>query len=262
MDTIGIDIGATKINFVLLRNQRVLKTKKISTPKHKKDLIKLLKENILKFSRASTREIKGVGIGMAGPLNKKRDLILKPPNLKCLRNTRLAEIIQRKVKIKTVMENDGNCFTLGEALTGAGKAASIVFGVTLGTGVGGGIVVNKKIYRGAFGSAGEVGHITINFKGPRCDCGNYGCLEAYCSKRINNEYGKKLGIGLANVINLLDPEVIVLGGGIANNYNLFIRETKKEIKKRVISPISKKNVKIKKAQLGDLSGAIGAALLL
>ena len=184
------------------------------------------------------------------------------------------------------MENDVNCFTLGEALVGAGKGAETVLGITLGTGVGGGIVIDGRIYRGAFGAAGELGHMTIKFDGPRCSCSSFGCLEEYCSERfflkkgglpqkfyddaekgdkkalkIYNEYGKYLGIGLANVINLLDPEVIVIGGGIANAYKLFVKEMEKEIRKRVISPVSKKYVKIKKAALNGLGGAVGAALL-
>jgi len=289
MSTIGIDIGATKINFVLLKNRKIVKFWKILTPKNKKELINCLRSQVKQWGEAS-----GIGIGVPSPLNQKRDLILNPPNLKCLRNTPLARIIQREIKsdshlekVTVALENDVNCFTLGEAIMGAGKRAKIVFGITLGSGVGGGIVIDGKIYRGAFGGAAEVGHQTIKFDGQKCTCGSYGCFEEYCSERffirkgnlpikfqrkaekgdkkvlkIYNEYGRYLGIGLSNVINFLDPEVIVIGGGIANAYQFFIKEAKKEIKKRAISPISKKNVKIKKAELGDFSGAIGAALLI
>lgn len=257
MYKVGIDVGGTKINFVLVRDSRVVKTQKIATPKNKEELIRIIGEWVEK----SSRPIRGIGIGVPGPLNANKDLILNPPNLRILRNCPLAKIVAKKTGIKSRMENDANCFTLAEALLGAGKGAKIVFGITLGTGVGGGIVINKKIYQGAFGSAGEVGHMTIKFDGLKCGCGNYGCLEAYCSKNVHGDYGRMLGVGLASVINLLDPEVIVVGGGISNEYECFINEVKKEIKERAISPLSQKYVKIKKAALGEIAGAIGAALM-
>lgn len=273
MLTVGVDIGATKINFVLLKNEKVFKKRKVLTPKTKEKIIKLLKEEIRRLiSEVKPVEISGIGIGVPGPLDKKGDLILNPPNLKCLKNCPLAKIIEKDLKTKTKMENDVNCFALAEALRGAGKGAKIVFGLTLGSGVGGGIVIDGKIYRGAFGGAGEIGHMTINFNGPKCSCGNYGCLEVYCSEKflkrkgrsspkIYQELGNYLGIGLANLVNLFDPEVIIIGGGIGKAADLFLPTAKKIMKKQIISPISKKYVKIKKAKLGDFAGAIGAGLL-
>ena len=289
---IGVDIGATKTNFVLLRNSRVIRAKKTATLKSKRKLIKAAEENIQKLiSGIPKSQILGVGIGVTGPLNEKRDLILNPPNQKYLRLCPLAKIIKNDLskdfKIKTKMDNDVNCFTYGEALLGAGKRAKSVLGITLGTGVGGGIVFNKKLYRGNFGSAGEVGHMIIKFDGLQCACGSHGCFEEYASGRffkrrgfdprglvkaarrgdkhalkIFQEYGSYVGIGLAGAINLLDPEMVVIGGGIANAYRFFIKTAKEEIKKGVISPLSKRGVKIKKVRLGGLSVAIGAALLL
>ena len=174
---------------------------------------------------------------------------------------------------------------------GSGKNAKIILGITLGTGLGGGLIekIGNKIsvYRGAFNSAGEFGHMTIKFDGPKCSCGNYGCLEEYVSKRfiiresgypedkiieksrkkdkkivkVYQKLGKNLGIGLANLINILDPEVIIIGGGISKSASLFLKEAKKEFKRRTYSPSSKKLVKIKLSKLGEFSGAIGAALL-
>ena len=289
--TIGVDIGATKTNFVLLKDLRVIKAKRTVTLKTKKKLIEAVEENIQKLiSDINKSKILGIGIGVTGPLNEKRNLMLNPPNQKYLKLCPLAKIIEndlrKNFKLKTIMDNDVNCFTLGEALLGAGKEVKTVFGVTLGTGVGGGIVINKKLYRGNFGSAGEVGHMTIKYDGHKCSCGNIGCFEEYSSGRffkrkgvdpkelakiarngdekaleVFKEYGKYLGIGLSNTINLLDPEMIVLGGGIANTHSLFIKETKKEMKQRITSPIARKNLKIKKTRLGGLATAIGAALL-
>lgn len=295
MYAIGVDIGATKTNFVLLNLSRlnldrfkVVREIKVLTPKTKKEIIRILEENIrCLIPGIKQSEISGIGIGVPGPVSPNGDLILNPPNLTCLKNYPLAKIVEKELKTKTVMENDVNCFTLAEARLGAGRGARVVFGITLGTGVGGGLVMNNEIYGGSRGAAGEVGHMTIKFDGPKCSCGSVGCLEEYCSERfftkkvlkpkeiedraregnkkaleIWKEYGRYLGIGLSNVINLLDPEVIVIGGGIARADKFFLSETKKEVKKRVISPLSKKYVKIRMAQLGDFANAIGAALLL
>ena len=287
---IGVDIGATKIIFGLLKNQKIIKKKKIPTPKTKKDLIKGLKENLRDLKDFSELKIDRIGIGVPGVLDIKKGLILKCPNVRYLNNFPLAKILEKELKIKTSIENDTNCFTLAEALLGAGKNKNIVFGITLGSGIGGGLVMKNKnkikIYRGAFETAGEIGHQTIKFDGPRCSCGNLGCFECYCSakfferkgfsakglaekaKRNNKEalkifkeYGKYLGIGLSNVINLIDPDIIVIGGGISKTWPYFLVETKKEIKKRMISSVSKKYIKVEISKLGELAGVIGAGLI-
>jgi glucokinase len=283
MANLGVDIGASKITFVILKDGRISVKKKIPVPGTKKSIIKAVKEEL---SFAGKEKIKKIGIGIPGPLNQKADLVLNPPNLKFLKNCPLAGIIEKETGVKTLMDNDANCFALGEAVLGAGKGKNIVLGITLGSGVGGGLIVKGKIYRGAFGSALEAGHVTINYLGPECSCGGKGCLEEYCSRRfflrkgkepeeifkkakkgdkeslkIFEEYGKYLGIGLSNIINIVDPDLVIIGGGISGAYPFFIKAAKKEIKKRVISSFSKKYVKIKKAALGEFAGAVGAAKL-
>jgi len=304
---IGVDIGATKIIFGLLKNQKIIKKKKILTPKTKKNLIKKLKENLRDLKDFSGLKIDRIGIGVPGILDIKKGLILKCPNLRYLDNLPLVKILEKELKIKTSIENDANCFTLAEALLGAGKNENIVFGITLGSGIGGGLIIKSKIYpvrgcktkeesqnpltsngvyRGAFGTAGEIGHQTIKFDGQKCSCGNLGCFECYCSAKffkrkgysvkelaerakrddrnalkIFKEYGKYLGIGLSNVINLIDPDIIVIGGGISKTWPYFLVETKKEIKKRIISLVSKKYIKIEISKLGDLAGVTGAGLI-
>ena len=286
MPIVGVDIGTTTISFVLLKNNRVLSKRKIQTPKSKKEFFKALKENIRSLSKSF--KLTGIGIGVPGPLNQKGDLVLNPPNLTYLKYCSLAKIIKKEFKVKTKMENDGNCFALAEAILGAGKSAKKVYGITLGSGIGNGIVIDGKIYRGAFGSAGEAGHMTIKFDGLKCSCGNLGCWEEYASKkfierktrlepkdlfelakqgdkkaqRIFQEFGKNLGIGLANVINILDPEVVVIGGGLAKAKVFFFKSINQEIRRRVLSPLSRKYVKVKKAELGEYAGAIGASLLI
>jgi len=294
--SIGIDIGATKISFVLLKEFFIIARKKIKTPKKKSEIIKIIEENIKNLiSNISKSEILGIGLGIAGPLNKKGDIILNSPNLNALSNLKLSKIIEKDLGIKTKMENDARCFTLAEAMMGAGKGKEIVLGITLGTGIGGGLIMAKvktknpkfKIYKGAFGGAGEIGHMVLDLRGPECSCGSNGCFEKYASekfikmkskifsveleekakkgdkraKKIYEEFGRNLGIGLANLVNILDPEVIVVGGGFAKAGDLILGPARKEMRKRVLSTQSRKNVKIEITKLGEFAGALGAALL-
>jgi glucokinase len=295
--SIGVDIGATKISFVLLKEFFIIARKKIQTPPKKNIIIKTIEENINNLIvNIPKSEILGIGLGVAGPLNKKGDIILNPPNLKTLSNLKLAKIIEKDLGIKTKMENDARCFALAEALMGAGKGKESILGITLGSGIGGGLVMTNgktknsklKIYRGAFGGACEVGHMIINFnEKSKCSCGNFGCFEKYASekfiktksripsikleekakagdgraKKIYEEFGRNLGIGLANLVNILDPKIIVIGGGFAKTGKLIMEPAKKEMKKNILSTESKKSVKIEMAKLGDFAGAIGAALL-
>lgn len=282
---IAIDIGATKIIFALVKEKKIIKTKKINTPKNKEGLIKVLIENINDLK--GDLKIKGIGIAAAGILDKKREKILNSPNLNYLNNFPLAEVLRKKVQSKVIMENDANCFTLGEAILGAAKDRKRVFGITLGSGVGGGLVIDSKIYQGAFGGAGEIGHSSIKFDGIKCECGNFGCFEEYCGKRffqrkkvsskelakraekndkrakeIFKEYGRHLGIGIANLVNILEPEIIVIGGGIAKAQKHFLGEAKKEAKKRIISPPARRNLQIKPAKLGERASLFGLVYLL
>jgi len=283
--SIGVDIGGTKISFLLLREKSIVSKKKIATPGGKKEIISAIEKNIKEMiSGVPKSDIIGIGIGIPGPLNKKRDKILNPPHLKNLKGLKLGKIIGKDLKMKVILENDVNCFTLAEALMGSGRGADVVLGLTLGTGLGGGIVINGKIFLGA-GSAGEFGHMTIERKGKKCKCGVLGCFEVYASesffkrrglssikeekkakagnkksKDLYKKFSYNLGIGLANLVNILDPDVIVIGGGFAKAGSLILNPAKKEVKRRVLS-LQSKSVKIKLTKLGEFSGAVGAALL-
>jgi len=285
---IGVDIGGNKTKYALLRDWKVVSRLSDITPKKKGDLIKVIKDDISKLISFPKSQLIGIGFGIPGPLDKKRRLILNPPNVKALSNVHLSEIMEREFKIRTKMENDVNCFTLAETLMGAAKGFDKVIGLTFGTGIGGGIVIDKKIYIGAFGGAGEFGHMSIKFDGRKCRCGNIGCFEEYASekfiwresgvspkeleekvkkgnkkaKKIYQDYGQNIGVGVSNLINILDPEVVVLGGGIAKAGSLILKPIKKEVDKRVLLTHSKKSVKIKLSKLSDFAGAVGAALLL
>ncbi|MFH1820718.1 MAG: ROK family protein [Candidatus Nealsonbacteria bacterium] len=283
MYKIGLDIGGTRLKFALVDNQKILETKIVSTPKTKLALVKTIVETTAELTNGlSKSKIIGLGIGVPGPLNKKRDLILNPPNLIYLKNTCLAQLVQQRLRIKVKMENDANCFALGEALLGAGRGSNSVFAITLGTGVGGGFIVNGKIFEGSFGAAGEIGHVIIKADQKLKELEDY-ASEKFVKREGNTtsdklffqakhgnkkavvifqELGHNLGIGLANVINLIDPEVVVVGGGLVGAWQFISKPLQGSVKKFVISSISRKYVKIKKAELGEFSGALGASQLI
>jgi len=268
------------------------KRKKVYTPKTKKKIIKAIEDNIKDLITGIPKsDILGIGIGVPTILDQKRGVILSPPNLKVLKDCTLAKLIEKDLKIRTILENDANCFTLAEAMIGAGKSFSSVLGITIGTGIGGGIVFKKdkhyEIYHGFWGRAGEIGHMIINFDGFDCSCGNKGCFEEYASekfikrkskfssielesmakngnknaKNIYDEFSRNLGIGLASLINILDPEVIVIGGGFAKASTLILKPTKEEVKGRVFLTRSKRFANIRITKLGEFAGAVGAAFL-
>jgi len=291
--TIGIDIGGTNIKGVLMNGNKVVVRKKISTKSksNKKIILTQLFECINYLIKRAGR-IRGIGVGVAGPIDFKNKKILNPPNVTAFKNLHLGEIIKDKFSIETVINNDVNYLTLAEAILGAAKGKNFVIGLGLGTGVGGGIVLNEKIFHGANGSAGEIGHMIIFDDGRQCHCGSKGCLEAYVNEKGIREttkeiFGKEidsitlfemakkgnkkaikvwqitgqcLGIGLANLVNIMNPDIIVIGGGIANVGGLLLRPAGKEMKKNILSPLAK-NTSIVKAKLGEYAGAIGAGLL-
>ena len=291
--TIGIDIGGTNIKGVLMNGNKVVVRKKISTKSksNKKIILTQLFECINYLIKKAGR-IRGIGVGVAGPIDFKNKKILNPPNVTAFKNLHLEEMIKDKFGIETVIDNDVNYLTLAEAILGVAKRKDFVVGLGLGTGVGGGIVLNEKIFHGANGSAGEIGHMVIFDNGRQCHCGNKGCLEAYVNEKGIREttkeiFGKEidsitlfemakkgnkkaikvwqitgqyLGIGLANLINIMNPDVIVIGGGIANVGRLLLRPAGKKMKKNILSPLAK-NTPVVKAKLGEYAGAIGAGLL-
>ena len=291
--TIGIDIGGTNIKGVLMNGNKVVVRKKISTKSksNKKIILTQLFECINYLIKKAGR-IRGIGVGVAGPIDFKNKKILNPPNVTAFKNLHLGEMIKDKFGIETVIDNDVNYLTLAEVILGVAKEKDFVIGLGLGTGVGGGIVLNEKIFHGANGSAGEIGHMVIFDNGRQCHCGSKGCLEAYINekgikKTAKEIFGKEidtitlhqmvkkgnkkaikvwqitakhLGTGLANIVDILNPDIIVIGGGIANVGEFLLKPARKEMKKNILSPLAK-NTPVVKVKLGEYAGAIGAGLL-
>ncbi|MDP2918358.1 MAG: ROK family protein, partial [bacterium] len=237
MLVLGIDLGGTKINFGLVKIQKesfeILKQNTIASPKEKKEFICVVQKNI---QRIITPDTKKIGLAQAGLIQQSTKINLFSPNLKVLENFNLAQILEKEFNLSVSTDNDANAFTLAEATFGAGRGKDRVVGITLGTGIGGGIVMNNEIYHGACSSAAEFGHTIIDYNGRKCGCGKQGCMEAYASataiikeyenragfrrdtyaleeeaksnlepaKSIFSEASNYLGIGLANIINILE----------------------------------------------------------
>ena len=265
MYKLGVDLGGTKIEAVLLdENLNVMEKKRIPTPQNDypqilnsiSSLILDISENVSDFS---------LGICTPGAISKKTGLI-KNSNTQCLIGRSLKEDLENKLGKKISMENDANCFTMAESTLGVAVDYGLVFGVILGTGVGGGIIIDKKLHSGRTNIAGEWGHHTLHRNGNSCYCGKTGCVETYIRgpslenqwtkltgksqpmpeilSNIDNEIGKKwkdeflenFGYGLANVIDILDPDVIVLGGGLSN-IDFLYTEGKESVYDKVFSDL-------------------------
>ncbi len=261
---IGVDIGGTKISAALFKDDKILKSIKIKTPqKSQREFLNKLEVLISEviFELADKKEISGIGCGVAGALDLRKGIILNAPNIKILNGFNIKNWLYKKFGCEVKIDNDARCFLRGEYLFGAGKGYENLVGVTFGTGVGGGIIINGKMVYGANDSIGELGHMVIN-EGKD--------LEALTVKQVRKlkfskisvkEFKKNLGIGFSNIVNILDPEIIIVGGGAAKTVGKFLPKIKTITNKLIISSKSRKNVKILVGKLGEYAGVIGAANL-
>jgi len=287
VDRIGIDLGGTKIEGIVLDESfETIDKKRIQTPKNDYNAIVNSIIGLVNELKTKTPDVT-IGICTPGVISKQSGLI-KNSNTQCLIGMPLKEDLEKILKQNISMENDANCFTMAESKLGSGKDFEIIFGVIMGTGVGGGIVINGKVHHGRTNIAGEWGHHTLHHNGNKCYCGKNGCVETYISgpalerrweeltgktetlpqiiqhsdfdnvKQWKNEFLDNFGTGLANVIDILDPDVIILGGGVSNVPFLY-DEGKKAVYQKVFSDIV--DTPILKNKLGDSSGVFGAALL-
>lgn len=267
---IGIDIGGSKIIAALVkgalptgRQRKVFHKIKISIPKNKNEFLKQLETAIWQLieKAGGMKNIKGIGCGIGGALDLKKGIILSWSNIKFLDGFNIGNWLKIKFNCEVKIDNDARCFTRGEYLFGAGRGYKNIVGMTLGTGIGGGIVINGRLVYGANGSAGEIGHMIIDNKKDLEFLTVKQMRKLKFSKIAAKKFEKNLEIGIANIINVLDPEAIVVGGGATKNAEAFISKVKKIAGKFIVSPIAEKNVKIIIGKLGENAGAIGAAAL-
>lgn len=316
---IGVDVGGTNVRVGIITPEgKVLKELQYPTDStigglaildgmvsKLQDFIREEIGGIQSCERIGERIGMRIGIGIAGAIDIKRGVIKNSPNLPDLKDFPLRGFLEKRISFPIAIENDANAFTLGEGWVGAAKGSMHYCGITLGTGVGGGIVIKGEIFHGAEGMAGEVGHMVINPKGPRCGCGGRGCLEIYASgtgirrmaleaiekgrgkgilkrsggdlqeitsekifeaaqdgdltaKKIFNEMGEFLGLGLVNLIHLFNPEKIVIGGKVSQAWDHFIGSAMKTIQERAMEGPGEK-VQIVKTLCKDEAGMLGAA---
>jgi glucokinase len=250
-------------------------------------------------------EILGVGVGAPGPLDTKSGVVLLTPNLGWV-NLPLRQIIHERLGLPAALDNDANCAALGEWWMGAARGTRTAIGITIGTGIGGGIIIDGKLFHGASDCAGEIGHTTIDTEGRRCKCGNYGCLEAYASgpnialraieeieagaaesslakyvggdlKRITaqtvyqaahdgdhlalqvvNDTAKFLGAGIANLVNVFNPEAVVVCGGVTLAGDHLFVPLRREVARRAFKP-AVSVCRIVPCELVGSAGVYGAA---
>lgn len=310
---IGIDLGGTKIYAAVIDR----KGKIIGTARKRTKAEKGFEYTVKKMAKCATLAVQNanidysavvaVGVGSPGPLDLKKGMIIETPNLKWKEaplKDRLEKLLSRPVKI----DNDGNVGILGEYAYGAGHRAEHMVGLFIGTGIGGGVILNGKLLHGYNENAGELGHMILNPNGPVCGCGNKGCMEAFASrlaierlirsaiergsdskilddmddegerirsKRIADAFAandpatvkaietsaRYVGLGVASLLNIFNPKVVVLGGGVVEAIgDPYVEMVRRTAEKNVFA-ISIRNVRIVPAELKDNSAVLGAAVL-
>lgn len=312
---VGVDLGGTTVStgVVSWDGSRVIARHTAATEADKGP--KYVVDKIIGMARGSMREaaredgigeddIVGIGIGSPGPLNRATGTVIETPNLGW-RNFPLRDLVANAVGLPAELDNDANAATIGEWWVGAGRDVQTMIGVTLGTGIGGGIVLGGEIFHGASDVAGEIGHMSIDSTGRKCKCGNYGCLEAYASgpaiaaraveglasgeqsvlpdlvdgdlsritaetvyegivagdayaRDVMRDTAKFLGSGLASLINILNPEMIVISGGVTRAGDHLLEPLRNEVKRRAFRNAFEA-CRIVTSDLGSMAGVIGAA---
>ena len=312
---LGVDVGATVVKAALVKTNGEIASKvaSFSTKKFisKKAFInRMIKqmEQLITDNRLSSRNLAGAGIGLPGRVDYRNGIVHDLTNIKGWREIPLRKILHKKFSFPTYIDNDANAFACGQLRWGAACGVKNAICVTLGSGVGGGLIIDGEVYRGSNYSAGEIGHICIDTDGPKCGCGSNGCLEAflgntYIINRVKEQIkkGKKtslismvngklsaitpelidkaangndgfaikvwkdtgtyLGIGLSGLVNVLNPEKIIIGGGISKAGSFIFTPLKKELARRTMKQ-HLKVLSVVRAKFVDEAGIIGAASLI
>lgn len=304
---IGIDIGGTTIKGVLTnREGKVLSFKKIPTGKTAPEIENCLVELIRALSASrgiDPAALKAIGVGSAGSIDRTRGMVLTSPNIPAIQKFPLVKTIEHRTGVRAFLENDATVAVIGEWWKGAGRKYSNWIMLTLGTGIGGGVVIDNRVYTGQSGSAMEVGHTSIDYRGRQCPCGGTGCLELYASATGLIQYARSviggspgsslnarlkkeklnpkmieeealrgdslslhiytrvstwLGIGVANLVNIFNPQAIVFGGGLSRAHRLIFPVVKKVVRERVMEGLDR-NIRYLVIRDQEKSPALGAA---
>lgn len=311
---VGVDLGGTNIVAGAMPvdgsreiGMRTLPTRAEMGAEGVTDRIAAMIETVVldvqRETGAERDDILGVGIGSPGPLDRERGVVIVTPNLGW-RDYPLRDEVSGRVGMRATLDNDANCATLGEWWCGAAAGGRNVIGMTLGTGIGGGLILEGRLYHGASDAAGEIGHTSIDTNGRRCKCGNYGCLEAYCSgpaiaerareamegenspgmlarvdgdvsritahvvyeaardgdpvaRAVVRDTARFLGTGISNLINIFNPDTVVLAGGVTQAGDELLDPLRAEVKRRAFKP-AVEACRIVLGQLPVSAGVVGA----
>lgn len=304
---IGLDLGGTNLKYALGTDAGEIVTKR-SKPSLADQPQAAIFENmyaavdeLLAEAKSKGEKVAAIGVGSPGSIDfEKGQLLGSTPNIASWTNAPIKTNFEARFNIPTWADNDANLMALAEARKGAGQKYRSMLCITLGTGIGGGIIINNQVHRGVHSSAAEVGHIIIEFDGKPCNCGNNGCLEAYASapamveryrrklrrtgvmynveelstefifqkaalnedlaKETINETCDYLGAGIASIVHIIDPDIVVVGGGVAEAGSEFIKRIEQGAKMFALKPVAK-TLKVVKSQLHNDAGIVGAILL-
>ncbi len=304
MNAIGVDVGGTKIAAGIVNPEgEILDEVRYPTPQSPEKLVEAIVRAVSAVGDGS--EVGGVCLAVPGLILAQENRVVFSPNLRAVEGIPLKDELEPRIGLPLTIENDANAAAWGEFRFGAGSEVDHLVFVTLGTGIGGGVISHGVLLHGAQGAGGELGHVTIHATGPRCACGNRGCLEALASGTaiqrrarevaserpasalgrlaverkvlgedvtrlaregdeaalsVLEEAGRWLGIGLAGFVNIFNPEVIAVGGGVMAAGELVLEAAREEVHLRARPP-SRDLVEVKEATLGPKSGLLGAAAL-
>lgn len=297
-----IDLGGTRIKGALIDNEgEIAESADSETGNDAAAVLNNIKKLCHDMMSGCPGAVTGIGIGVPGKVNRKIGTIESIVNIPALNGLRLVEKLQEEFSIPVQIDNDATCAARGERFFGAGQQAANFICITLGTGVGAGLVVNGEVFTGIDDYAGEFGHFTVIPNGRRCNCGNYGCLERYSSgtaivesavslynkgllldcfndtaeinpktveevakqgnlyaSKIYHDAGTMLGIALASITNLLNLELCLIGGGVSNAGDPLYSPLQVAFNTHLL-PVTRRSVQLKKAQLGNRAGMLGAA---
>ncbi|HAJ57387.1 MAG TPA: hypothetical protein DCL35_06420 [Candidatus Omnitrophica bacterium] len=294
----GVDVGGTFTKIALVdEKSRLLAKSKFSSEgfSNKAFFAKTLRANILSIlseHKLALRHLKGIGIGLPGPVDFDKGIVLSLTNIKGWNRFPLSAYLRRYFSVPVFIDNDANCMGLAESRLGAARGTSYALCLTLGTGVGGALILDRQIYRSSYFLSAEVGHIPVVLDGPKCSCGGRGCLERFVGNRallsaarrvfkkdmsleevsclaakgdlralkIWRDAGNIIGLAVSGVLNVFNPEIVVIGGGVAEAGDALFASIRRTVTCHAMEQL-KKYVKVKKAALGNDAGVLGAALL-
>jgi len=287
-NALGIDIGGTKLKALVLSSEnKILKELSIaSLADQGPQAVRAAIREVVSFFNSQDIPFDFIGAGCAGSVDFEKGVVRNSPNFADWKDIALRDWIEQDFGLSAIVENDANCALYSEFKLGAGKGYQNIVLLTLGTGIGGGLILSGQLYRGTTGTAGELGHMTIHSKGLECPCGNRGCFERYCSassvkseakgvspkevfskaeivpeyKRIIDEFIHHFQVGLVGIANIFDPQCILLGGAVTDGLSLYLESIRSWVKQHAFPAVGNQ-IEIKTTHFKNLSGALGAALL-